>query len=432
MKPSAFARISAVLGCATVFLIAPAIAPQAKDSPPFTIQVDTNRVLVPVVVRDKQGRVVSDLKRDDFQVFDDEKPRLVSGFSVEKREAMNSASGSTPEAGAQDGGAARAIPRSSSAPRFIVFLFDDMHLSIEDLAQAKRGSAALLAGALAGSDFAAVVSMSGRVNSGLTRDRAKLQEAIRSLQPRSIMRPEVGDCPKIDYYQADLIENKHDEAALQDVEQQLIICNPPPPGMLENQAELAARRALTVGQQDVQTSFAFLGVVVRGMANLPGQRTLILVSPGFLTITPEALSAESHIIDLAAQANVIMSAMDARGMYVTEVNASDDARGRSPGEMTELRRSSMSNAESVMSELADGTGGTYFHHNNDLNAGFKRLTEAPECVYLLELSLQGVKQNGSYHRLKVKVNRAGAQLQARRGYFVPKPPKGKKQKGAKE
>jgi VWFA-related protein len=86
----------------------------------------------------------------------------------------------------------------------------------------------------------------------------------------------------------------------------------------------------------------------------------------------------------------------------------------------------MNHTESVMAELADGTGGTYFHHNNDLNAGFKGLTAAPECVYLLELSLDGVKQNGSYHRLKVKVDREGAKLQARRGYFIPKPVKAKK------
>lgn len=49
------------------------------------------------------------------------------------------------------------------------------------------------------------------------------------------------------------------------------------------------------------------------MATLPGQSTLILVSPGFLTITPEARNAESRIIDLAAADNITVSALDARG-----------------------------------------------------------------------------------------------------------------------
>jgi VWFA-related protein len=79
-----------------------------------------------------------------------------------------------------------------------------------------------------------------------------------------------------------------------------------------------------------------------------------------------------------------------------------------------------------MAELADGTGGTFFHNSNDLDAGFKALTEAPEVVYLLELPLENVKPDGSYHRLKVKVTRDGLQIQARRGYLVPKPEKNKK------
>ena len=131
-------------------------------------------------------------------------------------------------------------------------------------------------------------------------------------------------------------------------------------------------------------------------------------------------------IDLAAQGDVTISALDARGVYVTEANASDDARGRSPGVIGSLRNGAMTHTESVMGELADGTGGSYFRHSNDLDAGFKSLTDAPESVYLLELSLADVKPNGSYHRLKVKVNRDGVQLQVRHGYFVPKAQKGKK------
>jgi hypothetical protein len=53
----------------------------------------------------------------------------------------------------------------------------------------------------------------------------------------------------------------------------------------------------------------------------------------------------------------------------------------------QYRRGSMSLSEDVMAELADGTGGTYFHNSNDLEGGFERLTAAPECLYLLEFSL---------------------------------------------
>lgn len=311
-------------------------------------------------------------------------------------------------------------------PRFIVFLFDDLHLSFEDLARAKKAAAKLLEGALVDSNMAAVVSLSGKQNSGLTRDRAKLHDTIMSLQPLPLYLSTSADCPHLGYYQADLMENKNNDAAIQDVVQQILACAPTKPEIAESEAHSAARQVLQAGEQDVRVTFASIAEFVRRMAALPGQSILILVSPGFLTINPEALSAESHLIDLAARYNVVISALDARGVYVTDVTASDDTRGRSPGEINELRQRSMTQTESVMTELTDGTGGTYFRHNNDLGVGFSALTDTPRCVYLIELSPDNMKANGSYHRLKVKVNREGLQIQMRHGYFAPKPSKNKK------
>jgi len=86
----------------------------------------------------------------------------------------------------------------------------------------------------------------------------------------------------------------------------------------------------------------------------------------------------------------------------------------------------MNQSENVMAELADGTGGTFFHNSNDLEGGLKQLTAVPECVYVLELPIGDVKRNGSLHRLEVKVDRGGVEVAARRGYFIPKPEKAKK------
>ena len=85
----------------------------------------------------------------------------------------------------------------------------------------------------------------------------------------------------------------------------------------------------------------------------------------------------------------------------------------------------MTLSEDVMAEFAEGTGGTFFHNSNDLEGGLQALTVVPEYVYLLELSLQNVKQNGEYHSLKVSVDQEGLKVVARQGYFAPKPPKKK-------
>ena len=54
------------------------------------------------------------------------------------------------------------------------------------------------------------------------------------------------------------------------------------------------------------------------------------------------------------------------------------------------------------------------------------MTDAPEVMYILELSLDGVKPDGAYHRVNVKVDREGLQVQARQGYSAPKQEKNKK------
>ena len=76
--------------------------------------------------------------------------------------------------------------------------------------------------------------------------------------------------------------------------------------------------------------------------------------------------------------------------------------------------------EDSLAELADGTGGTFFHNNNDLVEGFRRIAARPEYLYVLGFSPQNLKLNGDYHALKVKVTARGYSLQARRGYYAPK------------
>src|SRR5271155_2934488 len=78
----------------TVALVCAMIAPchqsaaqqaPAPAKPPPTITVNVSRVLIPVVVRDKQGRAVGTLKKEDFQVFDNDKLQPISGFMIESR-----------------------------------------------------------------------------------------------------------------------------------------------------------------------------------------------------------------------------------------------------------------------------------------------------------------------------------------------------------
>ena len=63
--------------------------------------------------------------------------------------------------------------------------------------------------------------------------------------------------------------------------------------LAENMVRSATRRAIEIGDQDVRVTLGFVKDIVRRMAALPGQRTLILMSPGFLTVTAEAMTDKS-------------------------------------------------------------------------------------------------------------------------------------------
>jgi VWFA-related protein len=377
-----------LLLCWLVFALCPhALTQQTKESetPSFKIEVKVNKVLVPVVVRDAQRRAVGNLRKEDFQIFDRDKPRIISGFAVEKRGLAESHT----EKANQTPAAPDTTLQSTTAPqRFIAFVFDDLHLGADDLGQVQRLGIKMLSASLTGSEMAAVVSISG-ANSGLTRDRAQLEEAIMKLKSQPLYSHQDHQCPDIDYYEADLIENKRNGTALEAAVQQMLACANLDPQTMRNLAENMARstatNTLTTGDQDVRVTLAALREFVRKMGTLPGERTLIFVSPGFLTLTPESMTEKTQILDLAAQSNVTISALDARGLYTTELGASErgpnSAIAMQTGYESQSHRVSMALNEDVMSELADGSGGTYFHNNNDLEAGLKELTAAPEYVY---------------------------------------------------
>jgi VWFA-related protein len=223
--------------------------------------------------------------------------------------------------------------------------------------------------------------------------------------------------------------NKNDNSAFQAAVGNAMACaHPPDPSAAESLARNAAERAVALGEQDDRTNLGFLRLVMSKMASLPGQRIIILVSSGFLAPDAEAMAIQSEILDVAARSNVVINALDARGLYTTNQDAEVSSLGDANTHrlMDQLHRASMVANDDVLAELADGTGGTFFHNNNDLEAGLDALISGPEYLYLLTFSNPKMKSNGAFHSLKVKVNQPGTSVQARRGYFAPAAEKSKK------
>jgi VWFA-related protein len=398
-------------------------AEMATHDEPATFKTRVNLVLVPVVVRDRQGHALGSLKQEDFQLFDKGKPQVITKFSIEKSGGQAAKAAQSPQAIAA-GQSQEPAPPADLPERFVAYLFDDVHLVFADLARVRDAAGRHMASSLQLTDRAAIYSTSGQTMLDFTDDRDKLRETLLRLQPRPIGWPMMMECPDVSYYLADMIQNKNDPMALQAAIAETMVCmqlDASQRNVAEQTARVAAQRALISGEQETRTALRVLMDVVRRMSAMPGQRTIVLVSPGFLT--PELQQEKTDILDRAIHSNVIVSSLDARGLYTD--SAYDASRqtvsvGASLIKAQYDRDADRAQAD-VLAEMASGTGGVFFENSNDLDEGFRRVAVAPEYYYVLGFSPQNLKLDGSFHALKVALKPPGnLSLSARRGYYAPK------------
>src|SRR5262249_8218794 len=178
-------------------------------TPPATFKVRVNLVLVRVVVRDSDGKPVPNLKKEDFLLFDNRKPQAISTFSAETAASRAVKNVNVPIPAGDENPAPAEGHVAGLAQRFVAMLFDDVHLSMQDSVFVRKSAERFL-GKLAPSDRVAMFSTSGQFSQDFTNDREALEKVLLSVVPRPrAVTPDLHTCPDINYYEADLIENKH-------------------------------------------------------------------------------------------------------------------------------------------------------------------------------------------------------------------------------
>jgi VWFA-related protein len=404
---------------------------QAKDAPELathdtanTFKVRVNLVLVRVVVRDEKGKVVENLHKEDFRLFDNRKEQSITAFSIETPSSHIMKANSTEANTPADPGKP---PVQVALPdRFVALLFDDVHLSMDDAAFS-RTAAAKIFDSLGPSDRVAIFTTSGQFKQDFTNDKDLLRQSLLSILPHPMGMRDVHACPDVSYYMADLILNKNDPQAIAVATTEAIDCAFNGDTTQENaaraMAEAAATAALSSGDSETEYAYRHMEDVVRRLTVLPGQRTLVLISPGF--IESSLMTEASGLIDAANQHNIVINTLDARGLYTPDLmgDIADPVNPdpKTAGIQASYRVASQSANDAILADLAYGTGGTNYHNRNDIDVALREAVDAPAVSYLLGFSPQNLKLNGSFHTIGVKLAaKSKYTIQARRGYAAPR------------
>jgi VWFA-related protein len=402
-----------------------------QSTVPF--QSHVNLVPVRVVVHDGSGKVVTDLTKEDFRLFQDRRPQTISNFSVETpasaaQQVVRGVAGNAPPEQADAAGAGNLELPS----RFVALLFDDVHFKLEDLMQARIAALRFLDSSVRPSERIAIFTTSGQAQVDFTDDHAKIREMVKQLMPHFIGGHDpsgTSQCPSMNYYEADLIQNKNDHQALQVATDDAIACSGFSGATAASQARTlvssTAMELLNAGDTNTEYAVRRLIEVVRRISVLPGQRTIVLVSPGFLA--PNHEYDVSEVIDKANRANVFINTLDGRGLYTVDAIGDVSRPAAVPSNSAAMaldlsyRVTAEERQSDVLMDLSNGTGGFYFHNSNDLDAGFRMTATVPEVSYLLAFIPEALKFNGQFHSIKVTIAKKGSfTVQARKGFFAPK------------
>jgi VWFA-related protein len=415
--------LSSVLARRTLFALLLSSGARAQSDPVFQSKV--NVVLVPVVVRDAAGRPIGNLTKDDFQLFDNGKRQTISSFSVVQRAgATSKVTIREPEAEPprDDGLDAQARGNVGRPKRYVVYVFDDMNGTFLHITAVREAALRYFRRGLPSNDRVAIQTFSRRTTLDFTSDETKIESTLRKLRLRPVLgHGPTASCPDVTYFLADLIINRDDNRALEAVTQQTIVCAHVRPDMAKAMAVSAARKELLVGEQDIRVSLNAIKEATQLLARMSGERLIVLASPGFFAGTPDAIHDVGTVLDSAAKVNVTVSTLDARGVDTTGLMEASRGNEESSVERQYYRQSALAD-EAVLADLAQGAGGTFFHNNNDLVAGFAAVASPPEFSYVLGFSPAALKPNGSFHRLRIRLaNHRSFNVQARRGYFALKP-----------
>lgn len=389
----------------------PSPTPQGEDD---VVKISTTLIQIDVTVTDKSGKVITDLRRDEIEIYENGKKQDITGFNF-----VSNVRGSAEKPKETKLQAANPPPPPSAVKpenvrRTIALVVDDLTLSFESTYFVRRALKKFVDEQMADGDLVAIIRTGAGIGAlqQFTTDRRQLYAAIEAVKWNPSGAGGIGAFAPL-------------EARIDTGEEE-----EPEPG--ERTREGIEREFNDFRKSVFATgTLGAVNYVIRGMSELPGRKSIMLLSDGFKLFARDAtgtldstrvLESLRRLVDQANRASVVVYTMDARGLQYTGLTAADDTGGRSPEQLRQAesdRSEELKETQDGLRYLARQTGGLSIINSNDLSGGIRRILD-DQSYYLVGYEPDTDTfdpKTRRFNKLDVRVTRPGTRVRYRSGFF---------------
>jgi VWFA-related protein len=407
----------------------PAVAQQPPASPGQSedvVRVNTALVQTDVTVFDRRGTFVEDLKREQFVLKVDGKPREISFFEKIRAGSHSEEAQLAAARGNAISGNTGGTPIPLDRGRTIFFFVDDLHVSASDIVYVRESLKRFVDRTMGQNDEAAIVTTSGQIGflQQLTDNKAVLRAAVDRIKTRQ-QNVRDAERPAMSEYQAMLVQQ--DDRDVLDVFIDAILRNFP--GLPRQIAgDMVRQRAAAMLQQSgmiTMNTLSALEGLVKSTARLPGRKLVLFVSGGFLLDrnNSDAFDRLRSVTSAAAKAGAIIYSIDARGLVASGADLSGGVPFDPSGRLERASMGELGATQDGLNALARDTGGRAFLSTNALSSAVTTAVRESSVYYLLAWRPESEEQrNPRYRQIEVSVvGRPELLVRFRRGFGEVKP-----------
>jgi VWFA-related protein len=380
--------------------------PQNPQQPTFRVNVDL--VTTDVITRDERGTFVSDLKPEEFEVYEDGvKQEIVSLVLTHGGRVFNVQA--PPAAAAQEGIILPpARPTNDAAGRVFLIFIDDLHLDFRLTPRTRDLMQRMLKNLIHDGDMFGIVSTgTSSISEQLTYDRQVLESAI-NRTAGSALRPE------------DLIKTVQGSQGPAELRYRAHVAFRTAYELMRNLESLRNRRKAVLYISSGYDFNPFASARLKYQAEMLGSDSMD-VDPFTNSRTQGQQFAEADLVRELAEltraanrANATFYTIDPRGL----VAGPDLDQQVDTAEWYDHIRET----QNSLRVLAEQTGGIAVVNQNDFDRALKRIDNETSDYYVLGYYSSNPDPLKRTRRIEVRTKREGVQVWSRTSYTLRPPP----------